>query len=299
MLSPEIERWKKYLRYDPTRWLLEANDPSLLLWYQIEIAHRPVDAPGVLDTRERVLYSDAVQTLFAAQDELGFWDAPVALAHPYYRATLWNLALLGELGLDPASRRARNACEFVLQNFQQADGTFEGLNTVESGYLVHALAYFRGRQDARIARAAYALTPQAGDNAGQVAALWAWRPFYDPADSNPRADAGDLDTRVGAALELVLDHTLAQANPSLLAFPTFDPLDASFLLRVLAAYDCAADPRAAPLVAQLVAKQDDRARWRAERDLNDHLLTPFDPADAPSRWATLNALRVIVQLVAG
>jgi hypothetical protein len=54
-LDPAIARWKKYLRYDPTRWMLASDDPSILLWYQLDIAHRPEDAPGVLDTRERVL----------------------------------------------------------------------------------------------------------------------------------------------------------------------------------------------------------------------------------------------------
>ena len=118
-----LERWKKFLRYDPTRWLLETNDPSILLWYQIEIAHRPEDAPGVTETRERVLYSEPVQTIFAAQNELGFWgDASDAvhrqqLAVPHYHATLWNLALLGRTR--HSARRAAacvTPCEFVLQN---------------------------------------------------------------------------------------------------------------------------------------------------------------------------------------
>src|SRR5581483_4434023 len=58
-LDPLIARWKQYLRYDPTHWLLETDDPSIQLWYQLDIAHRPEDAAAVLETRERVLYSDA------------------------------------------------------------------------------------------------------------------------------------------------------------------------------------------------------------------------------------------------
>src|SRR5690349_7918809 len=106
MLEVSIERWKKYLRRDPTRWLLETDNPSIVLWYQLDIAHRPEDALGVVATRERVLYSDPVQAIFRAQRELGFWEDEDSLSQPYYHATLWNLALLAELGIPRHSRRA-------------------------------------------------------------------------------------------------------------------------------------------------------------------------------------------------
>jgi hypothetical protein len=309
MIDSEIARWKKYLRYDPTRWLLETNDPSILLWYQLDIAHRPEDAPGVMETRERVLYSDAVQNIFAAQDALGYWgdaenlatrqpdsetiaspNQTRALAQPYYTATLWNLALLAELGIPPASRRARNACEFILQNFLEDNGTFGELNAVESGWLLRAFGYFQYASDMRVLRAARALRERADSYAARIAALWGWRAFGEQADIAEAAQA---------TLERVLndiEHASAAAHVPY-TFPQFEPSDELFLLRVLSDYDRVNDARAAPLVETLAAKQNERAQWTLESDLNKELVTPLERAGEPSRWITLNALRVIVKLV--
>ncbi|MDL1898416.1 hypothetical protein FBQ82_19390 [Anaerolineae bacterium CFX7] len=284
-------QWQKYLRYDPTRWLFETDDPSILLWYQLDLAHRPENAPAVGATRERVLYSEPVQNLFAAQDEFGFWGAAENLAQPRFTATLWNLALLAELGIPRASRRARNACEFILQNFLAADGTFAGLDESETGYLVRAFGYFHYARDERVLRVARTLRARVHSFEARVCALWGWRAFCHDA------------TIARAAQEhsaYVLENAAAAGNATAsvpYVFPQFDPRDELFCLRVLAEYDCVADARLAPLVDRLVAKQNERAQWTAERDLNAQLLTPFETENAPSRWLTLNALRVIVKLV--
>lgn len=283
--SPSLAQWKKYLRYDPTRWLLETNDPSIQLWYQLDIAHRPEEARAVLDTRERVLYSDPVQTIFAKQDALGFWGDAAQLAQPYYNATLWNLALLAELGIPRASRRARNACEFMLQNFLRDDGTFAGLDESETGYLVRAFGYFNYAHDTRVVNAARALSARANSFEASVSALWGCRAFCGEA-------------QIARAMHAKLERVLENRNvENLYTFPQFDPRDALFVLRVLAEYERATDARAAPLVNALIAKQNERAQWTLERDLNAQLVTPFEKQNAPSRWVTLNALRVITHLV--
>lgn len=80
-------------------------------------------------------------------------------------------------------------------------------------------------------------------------------------------------------------------------FPQFQPRDALFTLRVLAEYECAADARVAPLLDALAAKQNERAQWTLERDLNAQLTTPLENQNAPSRWLTLNALRVLTKII--
>lgn len=299
MPDPAIARWKKYLHYDPTRWLFETNDPSILLWYQLDIAHRPEDAPGVVETRTRVLYSDPVQNIFAAQNEIGCWGEAENLAQPHFTATLWNLALLAELGIPRASRRARNACEFILQNSLNDDGTFAGLDELETGYLLRALGYFNYGNDARVLRAARNLRERVNAYDSRLCALWGWREFLHD------------DEIVQAAREMierVLNHETLRGRANLVrretpegfqpyTFPQFDPRDELFLLRVLAEQDRVNDPRVAPLIESLVAKQNERAQWMLERDLNAQLITPFEYENASSRWITLNALRVIVSLV--
>ena len=197
--SPEIERWRKYLRYDPTRWLLETNDPSILLHYQLDIAHRPEDAPRVVETRKRILYSDSVQTILAAQNEMDVWGDAESLSRPYYTATVWNLALLAELGMPRTSRRARNACEFILQNFVGSDGTVAGLSAVERGYLLRALCHFNFSNDARVIQVARNLTSHLDTFEAHVSALWGWQ--------NVRDDAG-----IARASERVLETILDQSR---------------------------------------------------------------------------------------
>lgn len=289
-LDPTIERWKKYLRYDPTRWLLETNDPFILLGYQLDIANRPEDARGVIETRERVLYSDAVQGIFAAQNEWGVWGDAASLAQPYYTATVWNLALLAELGIPRASRHARNACEFVLENFMTAEGSLAGLNVVESGYLIRALSYFL-RGDGRVLRAAAALEGQCHGVAGEggdVTCLWAWRDY--------RAESS-FDATIHKALEKLLEGCEVGRWERVIGFPQFNPQDALFILRVLAEHDRAHDPRAARMVEWLLGLQDANGRFPLTESLNDKIVPPLEPASPASRWSTLNALRVIKKLV--
>ena len=290
--SPDYARWKKYLRFDPTRWLLETNDPSILLWYQLDIAHRPEDARAVIDTRERVLYSEPVQAIFAKQNELGYWGDAENLAAPQYTATLWNLALLAELGIPRASRRARNACEFILQSFLNADGTFETLNETETGFLLRAFGYFNYANDARVLRAVRGASERADFFDARVCALWGCRAFCHDAE---------IARAMQEHIERVLQDKALESFENLqgleYTFPQFVARDALFILRVLAEYGRAADVRAAFLVDALIAKQNERAQWTLERDLNAQVLTPFENKNAPSRWLTLNALRVITHIV--
>lgn len=290
MLDPTLARWKKYLLGDPTRWLLETDDPSILLWYQLDIAHRPENAPGVLASRERVLYSDSVQNIFAAQNELGYWDDPAQLAKPQYTSTLWNLVLLAELGIPRTSRRARNACEFILQNFTDDNGALRDLDLPEMGYCVRALSYFL-RDDPRVIRAATALQQQWRDiehDFGTITSLWAWRAYK---DDPTFADA------IHDALEEIWGSTAEGFWNGMFMFPQFNSWDTLFGLRVLAEYDCVHDERAAWMVDWLTGFGDSKGRFPLIESLNDQLTTPLEPVSTASRWITLNALRVITKLV--
>lgn len=281
-----IELWKRYLRHDPTRWLLATDDPSILLRVQLDIANRPPDAPGVRDTRERVLYSDPVQKIFAAQNEIGYWGDPEFLARPYYTATIWNLALLAELGIPPDSRRARRACEYILQNFQNSDGSLGDLTQIETAYLLRALAYFNYTLDPRVLRAARTLIIPPDTTEAALAALWGLRAFT-------------ADPAIARVTPQTIERVLSEftSGDTGYAFPHFNPRDLLFFLRVLAAYDRLTDPRTAPHIEILVQAQNPQAQWTLAQNLPTLLHPPLEPAGEPSRWITLNALRVLVHTV--
>jgi hypothetical protein len=288
--DPSLERWKKFLHYDPTRWLLETNDPSILLWYQLDIAHRPEDAPGVLDMRERVLFSDPVQKLLAQQNELGYWGEPESLVEPKYKATLWNLVLLAELGIPRSSRRARNGCEFVLQNFVNEDGTFREMELPECGYALYALGYFM-RHDPRVERIALASLPywkNTLDDDGTTPALLAWGQFQDDPS---------FAEMIYEATEEELNTIWNNGFYQFLGFPHLFPYDPLFALRVLAVHNRVHDERAGPLVQWLLGFQDSLGRFPLTETMDTSVEPPLESISTESRWVTLNALRVITKLV--
>ncbi len=284
-MNSSFTDWRYRLRGDPGRWLLEYDDnPSVYFWFQRDIVGRPEDAPALQEAREQIVYSAAVQEIFSAQDVSGYWQSPTSLDLPRYRATLWSLALLAELGLPRTSRRARAACEFVLQNHLKSDGAFTGLCELDyAGLLVHALHYFIGR-DSRLLPALDRLVgPAAG---GNLFALWA---LVENRDEKHRAAVEDGASKILYGLERGDFATCG-------AFPSFDPADALLALRVLALAGRARDPRAAAVVEKIWARQQDGARWSLDHSYYETPVTRVEEAGAPSKWATIAALRVLTHL---
>jgi hypothetical protein len=280
--------WRERLRGDPAPWLLDyADNPSVYFWFLRDIVGRPEDAPALLDARDRILYSAPVQEVFAAQDESGFWGNPDSLDTPRYRATLWSLALLAELGVPRASRRARAASEFVLQNHLAEDGSFAGLSdSPQVGLLMHALLYFRNRQDARLAPAIERLAEWAAE--GDVFALWALTEI-------PREQCSPtVQTAVVRGADKLLDALACGDYPTFGAFPSFDGNDALLALRVLTRLGCANDSRTNAVIEKIWERQGEGARWQLEKSYNGWLAARVEEIGTPSKWATLNVLRVVV-----
>jgi hypothetical protein len=64
-------------------------------------------------------------------------------------------------------------------------------------------------------------------------------------------------------------------------------------LKALAAHGYAHDPRFMPLVALVLTRQDDQGRWLCGAVSRTW---PLEKRNQPSRWVTLDALRVLRQL---
>jgi hypothetical protein len=279
-----LDAWRQYLRADPTRYLLDESNPSVQFWYLVDIANRPEEARAVQNARQEVLFSKPVQEIFDEQHADGHWGRPEVLDRPLYNATVWNLALLAELGLPRDSRRARLACEFVLQNYLESNGALRALaDAINAGYLLRALAYFGAGARIQTALARFLeFARDSNDTRVHAIALYAL-------GENREPDASAIHT----SLTFLLDHL--PTGP--ITFPPFDPADELLTLRVLARHGAIRDPRARPALDRLLAKQSATARWPLQRDLNDYLATTLEYMGPESRWATLNALRVIKALV--
>lgn len=294
-MEPALLAWKEYLRFDPTRFLLSSGaSPSIWLWYMLDIANRPESSPAATETRERILLSDTVQVLLAAQKEEGYWREPASLAEPRFQATLWNLALLAELGLSRSSRRARAALEYLIgmQDDYPTRWAVE-MDPLTLAFLVRSAAYFRLAADPRVLALLGGMARAVTDDSSpddSLAFLWAsgrWPGAFTESTAKVARRAG----------ERVLDELAARRESEPLTFPPFGTRDDLFVLRALAEHQLVRDARASAAVARLVARQDEQARWPLERDLRDKLGVRVEDASPASRWVTLNAVRVIKALI--
>ncbi len=282
-MSTVQTNWGYRLRGDPTRWLLDyADNPSVYYWFQRNVVGRPENAPALLEARDQILYSAPVQALFAIQDQGGFWESPTSLDLPRYRATLWSLALLAELGIPRGSRRARAACEFVLQNHLNDDGAFTGLRQLDdAGLLVRSLLYFLPGDDSRLTPALDRLAVDAAE--GKVYALWAL------AENRPARYLPAIESGVNA----VLDRLARGDWRTFGAFPPFEGEDTLLALRVLALIGRLRDPRANAALEEVWARQGEGGRWALDQDHAGMILPSLDRAGLPSKWATLYALTIV------
>ncbi len=286
--------WRNHLRGDPAPWLLDAADnPSVCFWFLRDIVGRPEDATALIQLREVILYSVPVQSILAAQDESGFWDNPDSLTTPRYRATLWQLALLAELGVPRTSRRARTACEFVLQNHRSANGEFPGsADDAPVDLLLRTLGYFNFGDDPRVARAIDALAARIPTHAPGAAVFAVWTLTEIPLHRRSPI----VTQAIALGQEIILNGLARGAFPTLGAFPSFDETDALLALRVLANLGRSNDPRANSTIEKIWTWQGENARWNLQKNLSVSVAGEMGDADAPSKWATLNVLRVVTKL---
>jgi hypothetical protein len=285
--------WRNRLRGDPAAWLLDYSDnPSIYFWFQRDVVGRPEDSPALIQARALILYSAPVQQILAAQDEGGFWDNPDSLTEPRGRATLWPLALLAELGAPRASRRARTACEFIVQNHFAANGKFVGLDDQAwAGLLLRTLLYFNYHDDPRVARAIDALVRSvpASPPGAAMYAVWALAEMPDSHRSPVVLGA------ITQGTEIILNALARNALPTLGVFPPFDDNDALLALRVLSLVDRANDPRTNRVIEKIWKRQGEGARWQLEKSYNGQIAVQLEDVGVPSKWATLNVLRVVTK----
>ncbi|MBN1537466.1 MAG: hypothetical protein JW908_12085 [Anaerolineales bacterium] len=90
-------------------------------------------------------------------------------------------------------------------------------------------------------------------------------------------------------------HNLSKiAKPSWVefGFPNFYATDALEMLLILKQLDCG-DERLQDAIDLIRSKQDSQGKWNMDRSFNGRMLVTIEQKKAPSKWVTLNALRVL------
>jgi hypothetical protein len=122
------------------------------------------------------------------------------------------------------------------------------------------------------------------------------------AEIPPEKRGKDIQAFVQNAAEFILKHRLykkshdptkaAKAKWTKLWFPWIWDVDVLELLLILTGLDYK-DPRMQDAVDLVLSKQNDRGRWNLEMTYNGRFQVNIEQKGKPSKWVTLNALRVL------
>ncbi len=113
--------WKSCLKADPIVWLLEEENPSIRYFALTDLLGKPGSNPEVKEAKVAIMNTGVVPAILAKMNSGGCWESPTSFYTAKYKGTVWQLIILAELGPDPADKRVKKACEFILENSQHHD----------------------------------------------------------------------------------------------------------------------------------------------------------------------------------
>jgi hypothetical protein len=292
-------------------WLLD-SDPSIRWQVMRDLTDTP--AAGVAAERSRVASEGWGPRLLDQQRPDGHWGDGVAT--PQWWSNLYTLVFLRDLGLDPASARARAAIDLVRSNVTWGPGFgdspfFEGeVEPCINGRVVALGAYFDVRSDRLVDRLLSEQLADGGWNCdaerGSVRSsfhttvcvlegLLAFETAYGATppvtDARRRGQEYLLERRLLRRLSSgeIIDATWTQ-----FAFPPLWHYDVLRALDYLRAAGVPADPRVEEGVAIVIERRQADGRWlldlRHRNTLHEELA---GAVGAPNRWITLRARRIL------
>ncbi len=157
---------QSWLRGDPLPWLLERDNPAVRFFALRDLLERPPDDPERLEAQAAVMSYPPIQASLEAQYPEGYWVKPGAGYSPKYRATVWQVIFLEQMGADGTDPRLHRACEYVLAHTQAENGGFGASGSARlrppppsrvfhclNGNMVRALVGLGWWSDPRLARA--------------------------------------------------------------------------------------------------------------------------------------------------
>ena len=292
-------------------WLLDA-DPSIRWQVLRDLTGAPAEI--VAAERSRVALEGWGPRLLDQQRPDGNWGDGTAT--PLWWSNLYTLLFLRDLGLDPASARARAAIDLVRDNVtwgpEFGDSPFfEGeVEPCINGRVVALGAYFGERSDRLVDRL---LSEQLGDGGWNCEAergsvrssfhsticvlegLLAFEKAFGAAppvtEARRRGQEYLLERRLLRRLSTggIIDPAWTR-----FAFPTLWHYDVLRALDYLRAAGVEPDARLEEAVAAVLDRRQEDGRWRLDVRHRDTLHEELaGTVGAPNRWITLRARRVL------
>ena len=325
---------QKRLRICPSRnglnetraWLLDPADPGVRAQALIHLEGRPRDDPAVKVAQEESLRRGSVAKiidgLLVASDIESLWN-------PKYGSPYHRLIALAEMGAPKSDLRIMKVLEKVLEVFAKPDGGFgrKDSHLCITGNIARAAIHFGRSNDPRVERGIeWLLAHQRADGGWNCfpedepgSTLDSWEPLAALGMIPASKRSSDVRSAISRAVEFFLGQRLgveAGYEPwCRIHFPRHYYYDFLLGLELATSLGNPHDDRLRPALDLLLSKRGVDGRWVLDMthpDVDPEGDPPYkpiwanflatvvrlevEPPEAPSRWATLEALRVLQKI---
>jgi hypothetical protein len=321
------QQWSQHMRGDPLPWLLEDDNPSVRFFALRDLLRRPADDPALVSARSSIMGSRPVREILDAQYPEGFWVKPGRGYSPKYRATVWQLIFLADLGAS-SNEAIDRACRFVSQHSLVPEEGLFSATKARTG----TIACLNGNLLRSLQQLGYGNHPAVRTVSGAMATKIVKHGFNCRSNSSNRRDeetwlpcawgavkalhalvliprrqrSSMVEKALDRGVDLLLSRDLATADyPSgsglvsplwfKLGFPLGYTSDVLEALDVLAQLGHGRHPNLQRAIELVLDKQDSEGRWPLERTLTK-TWTSFGKKNGPSKWVTLRAMEMLSRL---
>jgi hypothetical protein len=313
-------------------WLL-AQNPAVKYWTLRDLLSRPENDPEVRTAQESITSWSPVSELLKEQHPDGYWGEPEDVYWPKWKASVWSLILLAEMGVPKEHPAVQRACEHFLKMMDGQDRSWPPPDYSEkdtrgqwpawqsvwepcvTGNMARTLTVFGFAEDRRVREMFQWLVryplPDGGWNCepgpwgkevfhssfmSTVEPLWAFSAL--PVQKWPKG-AKEVVER---ASEFMLVHRLYKSDKTghvinedwtTLHFPLFYFYDILHGLRVLTALDYRGDERVRDAVELLRSKRLHDGTWPMEATFLHHPKRNWVKDSQTGQWGVLKGDSVV------
>ncbi len=115
---------------DTLNWLLEPDSPGVRYLALRDLVGLLADDPEFIRAQQAAHELGPIAGILDEMDEDGYWAEPGAGYNPKYRATVWSLITLAQLGASPElDERIAVACTYLLDHSLSDNGQFTASGT--------------------------------------------------------------------------------------------------------------------------------------------------------------------------
>jgi len=324
--------WSHESNSSAIEWLLEEDNPSVRYLTLTELLGISSQRKEPEETRSLIPVWAPVKKILAKQKRNGGWDDGRTWYLPKYKATVWQLLILSQTGIDPKTAHVRRMLDYSFR-FQMPSGGFHSGMTPDlacdwailagclNGNVTAALCRLCRTRDPRVRKAVDHLLWLQEPDGG-----WGCRSFgYHRRDRHScfmgticaldglieysrRVQTKKVDRAVKEACEFLLMHRLYKADHHELKIvrneytklwaPWFVGYNILRGLRAITRAGIVNDERMEDALRLLAAKRNSRGRWIRETPWPSTTYSSFGQVGAEDKWVTLNALLVLKETFA-